>query len=199
MTEVAVFKGGDDAAVGMFRQLGAEKAQAGDKPWLKMTKAGRWIYGPAEIEPDADELWAINPKSIKVGFIGWKGGEVVGEQMFPFLSGNRVDPDTLEPIVSSKNDDGWKEQKSVELKSLDDGVEVLFRTSSKGGMSAFADLGTALAEQIAADPSHPVPVVKLSSDSYKHKQYGEIFTPIFEIVEWRTMDAEPKKERPKLV
>jgi len=35
-----------------------------------------------------------------------------------------------------------------------------------------------------------VPVVKLGKDHYTHKSYGRIFTPVFEVVEWVSMDGE---------
>ena len=42
----------------------------------------------------------------------------------------------------------------------------------------------------------PVPVVKLKKEHYQHKSYGRIFTPVFEIVNWVSLDgaAEPAAE-----
>jgi len=34
-----------------------------------------------------------------------------------------------------------------------------------------------------------VPIVRLKKDHYTHKSYGRIFTPVFEIVEWVSMDG----------
>jgi hypothetical protein len=34
-----------------------------------------------------------------------------------------------------------------------------------------------------------VPVVRLKKDHYQHKSYGRIYTPVFEIVEWVSMDG----------
>jgi hypothetical protein len=41
--------------------------------------------------------------------------------------------------------------------------------------------------------------VRLKKDHYTHKSYGKIFTPVFEIVEWISMDggAEEKAEAPE--
>jgi len=39
-----------------------------------------------------------------------------------------------------------------------------------------------------------VPVVKLSHDFYQHKSYGKIYTPVFEVVEWISMDGAPAPE-----
>ena len=35
----------------------------------------------------------------------------------------------------------------------------------------------------------PVPVVELTSGSYKHKEYGKIFTPEINVVSWASMDG----------
>jgi hypothetical protein len=51
-------------------------------------------------------------------------------------------------------------------------------------------LAVALAEQVEKDQSKPVPVVRLKKDHYSHKSYGKIYTPVFEIVEWVSMDGE---------
>jgi hypothetical protein len=32
--------------------------------------------------------------------------------------------------------------------------------------------------------------VRLKKDHYAHKSYGKIYTPVFEIVEWMSMDGE---------
>jgi hypothetical protein len=39
-----------------------------------------------------------------------------------------------------------------------------------------------------------VPIVTLGKDHYQHKSYGRIYTPVFEIVEWVSMDGEEAAE-----
>jgi len=41
-----------------------------------------------------------------------------------------------------------------------------------------------------------VPVVRLKKEHYQHKSYGRIFTPVFDVVEWLTLDGEAEKEAP---
>jgi hypothetical protein len=43
---------------------------------------------------------------------------------------------------------------------------------------------------VEKDASKPVPVIKLGKDHYMHKSYGRIYTPVFEVVEWVSMDGE---------
>jgi hypothetical protein len=37
-----------------------------------------------------------------------------------------------------------------------------------------------------------VAIVRLKKDHYAHKSYGKIYTPVFEVVEWVSMDGEPE-------
>ena len=49
--------------------------------------------------------------------------------------------------------------------------------------------------QVEKDQSKPVPVVRLKKDHYTHKSYGKIFTPLFEIVEWVSMEGKVEEEK----
>jgi hypothetical protein len=51
-------------------------------------------------------------------------------------------------------------------------------------------LAVEIAAQVEKDQSKPVPVVKLGKDHYTHKSYGRIYTPVFEVVEWVSMNGE---------
>jgi hypothetical protein len=76
-------------------------------------------------------------------------------------------------------------------------MEARFTTTSVGGKRAVQTLAVALAEQVEKDQTKPVPVVRLKKDHYAHKSYGKIYTPVFELVEWVSMDGEaPKADEP---
>ena len=49
---------------------------------------------------------------------------------------------------------------------------------------------TSHAAQVEKDQSKPGPIVRLKSDSYKHKNDGKVITPLFEVVGWMSMDGE---------
>jgi hypothetical protein len=95
---------------------------------------------------------------------------------------------------------GWETQVGMSLKCLtgeDKGMEARFTTTSVGGKRAVQTLAVALAEQVEKDQTKPVPVVRLKKDHYAHKSYGKIYTPVFEVVEWVSMDGEaPKADEP---
>jgi hypothetical protein len=78
----------------------------------------------------------------------------------------------------------------------DKGMEARFTTTSVGGKRSVQALAVALADQVDKDQSKPVPVVRLKKEHYQHKSYGRIFTPVFEVVDWVSLDGEP--EPPKV-
>jgi hypothetical protein len=202
MSEITLFSSSVPAEriSGSLRKLAAARANTGSKPILRFTKQGHWEYGPESIEIEPTEEWAVNPASFMIGMIGWRGGQVVGEVMFPLASPERVDHDALEPINTGNPSDGWKEQITFDMRHMKDGTEVVFKTTSRGGMNAVAALADAVANQIETAPEKPVPVVTMQADSYKHKQFGIVHTPIFTVVNWADMhgNVTPKGKR-KLV
>jgi hypothetical protein len=163
---------------------------------LKMDKTGHWIFGADATEIEDDSTWAINPFSFVHGFIAWGDGEVLGEKMASVASPL---PDIDEPPPGAKK--GWEQQVGMSLACVtgdDAGLQVRYTTTSVGGKKAVQAIGAAIADQVDKDPTKPVPVVRLKKDSYQHKSYGKIFTPVFEVVEWVSMEgeaAEPKRRR----
>jgi hypothetical protein len=75
------------------------------------------------------------------------------------------------------------------LNGEDKDMEARYTTTSVGGKRSVQTLALAIAAQVEKDQSKPVPVVRLKKDHYTHKSYGKIFTPVFEIVEWISMDG----------
>jgi hypothetical protein len=155
---------------------------------LKMDKTGHWVYGADQTEAEDDSLWAINPFSFVHGFIAWGDGEVLGEKM---ASVSQPLPELdVSPPGAKK---GWETQVGMSLKCLtgeDKGMEARFTTTSVGGKRAVQTLAVALAEQVEKDQTKPVAIVKLKKDHYAHKSYGKIYTPVFQVIEWVSMDAD---------
>jgi len=159
---------------------------------IKMDKTGHWVYGADQTEVDDDSTWAVNPFSFVHGFIAWGDGEVLGEKM---VSVTQPLPELESAPPNAKK--GWEQQVGMMIKCLsgeDKGLEARYTVTSVGGKRAIQALGVAIAEQIEKDQSKPVPVVKLKKDHYQHKSYGRIYTPVFEILEWVSMDGEPEAE-----
>lgn len=154
---------------------------------LKMDKTGHWVFGADQTETQDDAKWAINPFSFIHGFIAWGEGEVLGEKMVP-VSEPLPELDAAPPGAKR----GWETQVGMSLKCLsgeDEGMEARYTVTSVGGKRAVQALAVAIANQVDADQSKPVPVVLLKKEHYQHKSYGRIYTPVFEIVEWVGMDG----------
>jgi hypothetical protein len=174
-----------------LRALEAEAGPAG-VVILKMDKTGHWVFGADQTEAEADATWAINPFSFIHGFIAWGDGEVLGEKM---VSVSAPLPEMDAAPAGAKR--GWETQVGMSLKCLsgeDKDMEARFSSTSVGGKRAVQTLAVAIANQVEADQSKPVPIVRLKKDHYAHKSYGKIYTPVFEIIEWVGMDGETAAE-----
>ena len=158
---------------------------------LKMDKTGHWVYGADQTEVEDNSTWAINPFSFVHGYIAWGDGEVLGEKM---VSVAQPLPEIEAAPPNAKR--GWEVQVGMSLKCLsgeDEGMEARFTTTSVGGKRAVQTLALELAAQVEKNQDKPVPVVRLKKDHYNHKSYGKIFTPVFEIVEWVSMDGKAEE------
>jgi hypothetical protein len=90
---------------------------------------------------------------------------------------------------------GWETQVGMSMKCVsgeDAGLEVRYTTTSVGGKRAVQALAVAIATQVETNQTKPVPIVLLKKEHYSHKSYGRIYTPIFDIQTWATMDVDTK-------
>ncbi len=194
MTNVVAFAGANLPAVStLATALMSLKADVGSTGviLMKMDKTGHWVYGADQTEVEDDSLWAVNPFSFVHGYIAWGEGEVLAEKMVPVGSG-MPELDSAPPGAKK----GWEVQIGCSLKCIsgeDEGIEVRYTTTSKGGKEALTALACAIAAQSESDPAKPVPVVSLSKTHYQHKQYGRIYTPVLKVIEWMSMTGESDK------
>lgn len=191
MSNISVFKSANLPAVTSLstslRALEQDVGPAGTVI-LKMDKTGHWVFGADQTEAEDEAKWAINPFSFVHGFIAWGEGEVLGEKMVP-VSEPLPELDSAPPGAKR----GWETQVGMSLKCLsgeDEGMEARYTVTSVGGKRAVQALAVAIANQVDADQTKPVPVVLLKKEHYQHKSYGRIYTPVFDIVEWVGMDGE---------
>jgi hypothetical protein len=166
----------------------------GGKPILRLLKSGVWVYGANDDENQPGAELAINPRSIKHGWSCWtdypgsQKNELKGEVM-TFISAPK--PAKPEPIDGFE----YKPQVVFDLKYVvgdDAGLEVVYKSSSLGGLRAADNLQSALVkqiqEQVLAGTPYVVPIVQLLAADYQHTKYGQIFTPVFEIVDWANIE-----------
>jgi hypothetical protein len=193
--------GGLPANIGnMGQALATSIAAAGTSGegdlYMKFVK-GEWVYGAEETEVQESSKWAINPAGCQHGYTAWGSeergneGKNVGERMVPATT-----PMPLEAALPEVNGD-WSKCIAVQMRCTngdDEGIQVLFKSNSHGARKAYASILQDIVERIQSGVADVVPLVELGADSYKHKKYGKIYTPQFEVVGWATMDGEQAEE-----
>lgn len=203
MTEMVRFTGGagtglmnrEDLAKSLNNAAVVAPRVGGDYQYLKLDKGnGDWLYGQEETVVEEGSLWAVNPMSLMYGYIAWdtdSGGAPVQEVMVP-VSRPLPPMSSLPELPKSRKGDAleYQYQQSVDLVCIsgeDEGTICQYKQSSVGAMKLFNGLINAISTQVSKGDDI-VPIIEMKSDSYKHKKYGKIFNPIFDIKEWRTID-----------
>jgi hypothetical protein len=195
MSNIVSFSGSNLPSVATLSQaLRSLEAEVGPSGVviLKCDKTGHWVFGSDQTEVEEGSKWAVNPFSFVHGFIAWGAGEVLGEKMVPITQPLPEMPDA--PQGAKK---GWEPQVGMALKCLngeDKDMECRYSATSVGGKKAVQQLAVAIAGAVEKEQSKPVPVVTLDKDHYTHREFGRIYTPVFTVVDWVTMDgSEPAK------
>lgn len=180
-------------------------------PFLKMGKDGFWVFGAANTDVEEGSTWAVNPLSIKHGFVAWtdrqKGegkNELKGEA-FVSMMDTMIDPNTLTKYEDLGRPVPWKAAQQCLMVCVgeddeDRGTQVLFNTSSLGGANFFSALLDAIEKRLDAGEEDLVPIIELTSDHYTHKTYGKTYIPTFDIKGWSGLeDAELPTSEPNTV
>jgi len=190
MTNITTFGGANLPSVqslsGALRSIQTEVGPTGTVI-LKMDKTGHWVFGADQTEIEEGSLWAANPFSFVHGYIAWGTGEVLAEKLVPV---SEPLPE-LEPAPSGA-ERGWEMQVGMMLvctNGEDKGMQARFTATSVGGKRAVQALAVAVADQVEKDQTKPVPLIELKVEHYMHKKYGKVLTPIFDIADWVSMDA----------
>lgn len=159
---------------------------------IKMDKTGHWVFGAEQTEIEDDSTWAVNPFSFVHGYIAWGDGEVLAEKM---VSVSQPLPELEAAPPGAKK--GWETQVGMSMKCLDGAdkdMEARYTTTSVGGKKAVQALAVAIATQVEKEQDKPVPVVELGKEHYTHKSYGRIYTPVFKVIDWASMDGKAQAE-----
>lgn len=171
----------------------ANQAASAGEMYIKMGKDGRWTMGTDELELEEDSEWAVNPMSFATGWSAFDdSGSRVGEQMAA-LDQPPIEAASL-PQVAGK----WAPQIGMSIKCIsgeDTGTEGLQYQRSKGGIAAQSELLNQIMTRVEAGEEQCVPIVTMDVTSYKHSKYGKIYTPVFKIVRWTSMEGEGLEEQ----
>lgn len=179
MTQLAVVNENALAALEQFGSSGNTDHVA----FLRFSK-GDFVAGIEESQIEDDEEFAANIPTLSHGYICWKDGSPVDEQMATVISGHTIAKGSLADHGPYEGSDGWREQSSIEFVHMETGERFRFATSSRGGVKALSVLAKEYATHVKSGGVGVVPVVRMVPDSYKHDKYGRVHVPTFPIVRW---------------
>jgi hypothetical protein len=100
------------------------------------------------------------------------------------------------PDVAELPDKGfpWVPQWCVNFKCLDGtdaGIEVTYKPTTDGGIKSVASLIETVRDRLngGQHDGKVAPIVLLHKDSYPHQQYGRVWVPVFDIVDWMPLSG----------
>jgi hypothetical protein len=180
----------------------------GGAPILRLQTDGEWVFGPDNIVPEAESIWAINPLTVRHGIVCWKvrpqgsrdKAERYGMHMVP-MTATKPDKTNKQAFDKDGNEVDHEQHPWVDVIGVDmvcvsegedKGEQVIYEPSSNGGIDVLKKyINKHLIPQIDKGKGEVVALVKLRSDSYNNKTTGgKTYFPIFEYVDWVTMDTD---------
>jgi len=106
------------------------------------------------------------------------------------------------PDITKLPDTGfpWQDQMAVNMKCItgvDAGVEVIFKATTDGALTALNELLEKVRNQIESEKgkgktihdAEIAPFMLLENDSYPHREYGKTWIPILTIVGWMPLSG----------
>lgn len=169
---------------------------------LRFTKSGDWIAGQEEEDiPEGTEL-IMGLNTLKRGWVKWADQKPVDSRMGLVSEGFRpcnreelgdLDEDEWEKDDDDNSRDPWQDTMQVLLKDPESGEVYTYATASKSGKTALGEVAQVYGDRLqdGEDPD-AMPVIKLASSFYKHKTYGRIMIPVFEMTDqWLIPPTEP--------
>jgi hypothetical protein len=172
---------------------------------LKFSK-GRWFAGRSDAEQDVGgKLLIADLENLMTGWRRWRDKRIT-DQMVGLVADNfkppqrndlgDLDERDWERDSAGKPSDPWQFGFFLRLVDPDSEEAFAWSATSNGARRAMGDLVNAFARRRRKNPESCIPVVRLDSDFYRHKDFGRVDVPKFEIVEWRASDTAPSLPAP---
>ena len=156
---------------------------------FKREGSGTWMFGQKKTIPEPGSKWAINPLTFKYGFICFGDNNKVLDERLVSVSQPK-------PVITELPDTGfpWQEQWAVNLKCLDGadaGVEVVFKATTDGGIKAVVLMVDLVRDRLNSGQHDGkiAPIALLEKDSYQHSQYGKVWFPVLNTIDWMPLDG----------
>jgi len=156
---------------------------------FKREGSGTWMFGQKKTIPEPDSQWAVNPMTFRWGFICFSDtNKVVGEHLVPVSQ--------PKPVITEMQDTGfpWQEEWAVNMKCIsgaDAGVEVVFKATTDGQIKALVTMIDLVRDRINSGQHDGkiAPIMLLEKDSYQHGQYGKVWFPVLNNVDWMSLSG----------
>jgi hypothetical protein len=178
-------------AAGIAQSRSSTVLSTGGFDLLRMLKSGEWVFGQSDEPVQEGSRWVVNILSIRHGWCCWIEGEgngankLAGEELVPIS-----DPKPPRPLpIEGKP---FVELRTFVLACLDGddvGHNVLYKVQSLGGMKAIDGLLQDIQRQLAIDPKHSCPILRLGNSYYEHKKWGRVYTPVLDRVGWADLNG----------
>lgn len=155
---------------------------------------GLYSYGADDISLEIGTQAAVNPRSLKRGFICWIDGKPKEEIMMSLEEGPPPPKHSLTDHGPYRKGEGWVEQKTIEFKTIEgDILNLLFQANNKSKMNALEALMKDFGRNFRNNPGC-LPVIEFGSTSFETqerdeegKPYGrkiKKYAPSFKILGW---------------
>ena len=163
---------------------------------LRFTKHGVYKAGQEQEKiDDGTRVLAYMPGLMK-GYVKWQKQQPVRHIIGLVAEGYRPPQrDELGDLdeanwgeLNGRPIDPW--QYTAYIPMLDDSGQLYtFVTASRGGLGMLSELSKKYAARRKMHPND-IPIIKLTSRSYDHPDYGETFAPVFKIDGWAKIPAD---------
>jgi hypothetical protein len=189
-----------------FAALAASLVQPGmDGTPIKFSK-GKWLAGRGNDEYSADgKMLVADLENLMIGWRQWRDkrivDQVVGMVADHFKPPQRndlgdLDESQWERDTSGNPVDPWQLGFFMRLVDEEGDEAFAWSATSNGARRAVGKLVDAFAKRRRKHPNACKPLVKLSTDFYRHQSYGRVDVPLLEIIEWRSSDSAPNLPAP---
>lgn len=179
-----------NAAYDPYAAYGQEAASGGGD-FLKFSKV-EWQKGQNNEEVALGTRLAANMAELAIGWIRWEDGKPAERKFGLLAHGHKpelrgdlgfTDHDEWETDKDGKAIDPWSFTNELPVANPDTGEQMTISMSSKGGIGAMGNLCKAYGKEYRQKDGL-IPIIELQRDSYIHREYGKLYVPVMNIVDW---------------
>lgn len=152
-------------------------------------KNGTYSIGQDKEDADPEEFWLVNIFEFQDGWMCWKGAQPVAKR-FASIFGDPVETPDFTEHSPFKQGEGWAPAKAMMLRSVDQGRQGYFSTSTKSAVKEFAKLNKEVANRLE-DGRPAWPIIQLHKDKFV-AQGNTNWKPILFVAGWLAMQQVQK-------